>query len=61
MSKLNKLQKDLRSSAKLNKFQALKLKGGDDKRNRGSNPGVTSPVTTAAAAAASVVKDIFGK
>jgi len=49
MSKLNKLEKDLRSSAKLNKFQALKLKGGDDKRNRGSNPGVTSPVIDAAA------------
>ena len=46
MSKLNKLEKDLRSSAKLNKFQALNLKGGDDKRNRGSNPGVTAPVTT---------------
>lgn len=40
MSKLSKLEKDLRSSAKLNKFQALKLKGGDDKRDR-NNPGST--------------------
>lgn len=32
MSKLSKLEKDLRSSAKLNKFQSLKLRGGDDKK-----------------------------
>ncbi len=42
MSKLSKIEKDLRSSAKLNNFQALKLKGGNGNDKREDRGGSTS-------------------
>ena len=45
MSKLSILKKDLGRSAKLTKTQALKLKGGDDKRDRPA-PGKVGPAPT---------------